>query len=154
MSTTPTRPLGELSTVITKGTTPTTLGRAFVDKGINFIKVETIDDDGFLLPEKLAKIDGDTHALLRRSQIEAGDILFSIAGAIGRAAMVDSNILPANTNQAVAIIRPDSRSIDLHYLYYYLRSPNFQRYSLGMVVQTAQANVSLSVLSTTATVSG
>ena len=34
-----------------------------------------------------------------------GDILFSIAGTLGRTAIVRANHLPANTNQALAIIR-------------------------------------------------
>jgi type I restriction enzyme S subunit len=42
---------------------------------------------------------------LRRSQLKYGDILFSIAGALGRTAFVIEEILPANTNQALAIIR-------------------------------------------------
>ena len=40
-----------------------------------------------------------------RSQLQAGDILFSIAGALGRTAVVTEEILPANTNQALAILR-------------------------------------------------
>ena len=36
--------MGELCTVITKGTTPTTLGFPFVDEGINFVKVESFID--------------------------------------------------------------------------------------------------------------
>ena len=38
--------LGELTQVITKGTTPTTIKRRFCDSGVNFIKVENISDDG------------------------------------------------------------------------------------------------------------
>ncbi len=36
--------LSEITTVITKGTTPTTYGYEFLDKGINFIKIESIND--------------------------------------------------------------------------------------------------------------
>lgn len=42
---------------------------------------------------------------LKRSQLMENDILFSIAGTLGRATIVKSDILPANTNQALAIIR-------------------------------------------------
>ena len=38
-------PLSELCHVVTKGTTPTTLGKPFVESGINFIKAESILDD-------------------------------------------------------------------------------------------------------------
>ena len=138
--------LGDVTSVITKGTTPTTLGKQFASEGINFIKVQSIDEQGDILDSKLAKIDDKTHELLKRSQLQENDILFSIAGAIGRAATVPKRFLPANTNQALAIIRPLDLSFT-PYLYQTLRSSEFLSYSLERVVQTAQANVSLSVLS-------
>ena len=138
--------LGDVTSVITKGTTPTSLGKQFTAEGVNFIKVQSIDEQGGILDGKLAKIDDETHALLKRSQLQENDILFSIAGAIGRVATVPKRLLPANTNQAVAIIRP-SGLLFAAYLYQTLRSSDFLNYSLERVVQTAQANVSLSVLS-------
>ena len=140
------KPLGNVTSVITKGTTPTTLGQQFVSEGINFVKVQSIDDQGDILDSKLAKIDDKTHELLKRSQLQENDILFSIAGAIGRVTTVPKRFLPANTNQALAIIRPSDSSFTA-YLYRTLRSSEFLNYSLERVVQTAQANVSLSVLS-------
>lgn len=139
-------PLGELASVVTKGTTPTTLGRPFVENGINFVKAESINADGGFIADKLAKIDSETHELLARSQLQPGDILFSIAGVIGRTGLVHQELLPANTNQAVAIIRLGSADVDRRFLFYQLRSDEFLQYSLGRVVQTAQANVSLGVL--------
>ena len=138
--------LSDVTSVITKGTTPTTLGKQFASEGINFIKVQSIDEQGDILDSRLAKIDDKTHELLKRSQLQENDILFSIAGAIGRVAAVPKRFLPANTNQALAIIRPSDLSFTA-YLYRTLRSPEFLNYSLERVVQTAQANVSLSVLS-------
>ncbi len=138
--------LGDVTSVITKGTTPTTLGKQFTSEGINFIKVQSIDEQGDILDSKLAKIDNKTHELLKRSQLQENDILFSIAGAIGRVATVPRRFLPANTNQALAIIRSSDLFVT-SYLYRTLRSWEFLNYSLERVVQTAQANVSLSVLS-------
>lgn len=101
----PIRKLGDLSDLITKGTTPTSVGHAFVSEGINFIKVESISSNGEFIESKLARISQDCHDSLRRSQLKSGDILFSIAGALGRTAFVNDDIVPANTNQALAIIR-------------------------------------------------
>lgn len=36
--------LGEIATVITKGTTPTSIGFDFAQTGINFIKIESINN--------------------------------------------------------------------------------------------------------------
>jgi len=91
--------------MITKGTTPTSIGYAFVPEGINFLKVESISENGQFLESKLARITPTCHRALKRSQLRLGDILFSIAGALGRTAFVTDEILPANTNQALAIIR-------------------------------------------------
>jgi type I restriction enzyme, S subunit len=101
----PIKKLGDLSDLVTKGTTPTSIGYEFVQDGINFVKVESISTTGQFISDKLAHITPECHAALKRSQIEAGDILFSIAGALGRAVFATDDILPANTNQALAIIR-------------------------------------------------
>lgn len=109
-------PLSELCHVVTKGTTPTTLGKPFVESGINFIKAESILDDHSIDKNKFAFIDEETNALLKRSIIHAGDVVFTIAGTLGRFALIDENILPANTNQAVAIIRADVEKVLPEYI--------------------------------------
>lgn len=97
--------LGDMCDVITKGTTPTSIGYKFSTEGINFVKVESITENGLFIRNKMANITEDCHNVLKRSQLQEGDILFSIAGALGRTAFVTKEILPANTNQALAIIR-------------------------------------------------
>jgi restriction endonuclease S subunit len=101
----PVKRLGDLTDLITKGTTPTSVGHGFVPTGINFIKIEAISGDGHFIKAKLAQITQGCHKALRRSQLKSGDIFFSIAGALGRTAFVTEDIIPANTNQALAIIR-------------------------------------------------
>ena len=113
--------LGELSHRVTKGTTPTTVGGRFTDRGIAFIKVESITDDGRVETDRVGYIDEETNDLLARSSLERGDVLFTIAGTIGRVGLVQEFVLPANTNQAVAIIRPDQSVVEPKYLYYSLR---------------------------------
>ena len=97
--------IGAISEVVTKGTTPTSIGFKFTENGVNFVKVETITKNGQFLSSKFGYIDENCHQSLKRSQLVSGDILFSIAGALGRTARVTHEILPANTNQALAIIR-------------------------------------------------
>jgi len=97
--------LDELSTVITKGTTPTSVGFRFINEGVNFVKIESISENGNFIPNKFAFISEEANEALKRSQLQEGDILFSIAGALGRTTIVTNDILPANTNQALSIIR-------------------------------------------------
>lgn len=74
--------------------------------------------------------------------------MFSIAGALGRVAIVSDEILPANTNQALAIIRlKKDLEIDLKYLFFYLNSNKIQTHISAINVQGAQANLSLQNIS-------
>ena len=130
--------------LITKGTTPTSLGKGFKEFGINFIKAESITNDGKFIPAAFAFIDEVTHELLKRSQLHYGDILFSIAGVLGRVAIVNNNILPANTNQALALIRLSNNSeIEKGFLMYLLKSEFVKEQIRRINVQAAQANFSL-----------
>src|SRR5690554_4472538 len=97
--------LGSLATQITKGTTPTTAGFQYQPDGVPFIKVENIIDGQVALKSVTQFISPEAHSSLKRSQFQVGDVLFSIAGTIGKTALVDVSDTPANTNQAVAIFR-------------------------------------------------
>ena len=135
--------LGDIATLITKGTTPTTVGFAFQDAGINFVKIESIDENGNFIPSKFDHISTDCHNKLKRSQLSENDILFSIAGAIGRTAIVTKDILPANTNQAVAIIRVPEGAINYSFLLYVLQSAAVLEQAEKRKQGVAQLNLSL-----------
>ena len=139
-------PLEQLCEVVTKGTTPTTMGKAFVSHGVNFIKAETITDSHTIDFERLAHIDNETDSMLKRSRIKKGDILFTIAGTLGRFALVDSDVLPANTNQAVAIIRPNQNKVSSEYLYSFLIANWHNDYYSKRIQQAVQANLSLTTI--------
>lgn len=139
-------PLSELCHVVTKGTTPTTLGKPFVESGINFIKAESILDDHSIDKSKFAFIDEETNALLKRSIIHAGDVVFTIAGTLGRFALIDENVLPANTNQAVAIIRADVEKVLPEYIYTCFVGEWHTDYYAKRVQQAVQANLSLTTI--------
>lgn len=139
-------PLIDLCSVITKGTTPTTLGKTFTEKGINFIKAESILDNHSFDIGKFTHIDEETNNILKRSIIQAGDIVFTIAGTLGRFAIVDENIIPANTNQAVAIIRVNKEIISPEYLYSFFIGNWHNDYYKKRVQQAVQANLSLTTI--------
>ena len=135
--------LSEIAELITKGTTPTTLGYEFQEEGVNFLKIECFDEKGGLVESKATHISNECHERLKRSQLKSGDILFSIAGVIGRVASVTEDMLPANTNQALAIIRISDEQVYLPYVKLILTSPivigQFERKKQGV----AQLNLSL-----------
>ena len=139
-------PLQDLCKVVTKGTTPTTLGKPFTTSGINFIKAESILDNHSIDTAKFAYIDEETNTMLKRSIIEPNDIVFTIAGTLGRFALIDESVLPANTNQAVAIIRPDENKLSASYLYSFFIGNWHNDYYAKRVQQAVQANLSLTTI--------
>ena len=63
----------DVKTLITKGTTPMTLGGSFTESGINFLKVENVDGSIFLDPRKFYHINSATHQKMKRSNVLEGD---------------------------------------------------------------------------------
>lgn len=78
--------------------------------------------------QNLNYIDEETHTgYLKRSILEADDVLITIAGTLGRTGIVKESDLPLNANQAVAIIRlVNATELDLKYLTYALNAPFIQ----------------------------
>jgi|LSQX01.3.fsa_nt_gb restriction endonuclease S subunit len=97
--------LGYLATTITKGSTPTTYGFDYLEEGIPFVKIENIDNDRINQKSIIQFISDGAHNFQKRSQLKEGDILFSIAGTIGKTCIVTKKDIPGNINQALAIIR-------------------------------------------------
>lgn len=139
--------LRDLCSVITKGTTPSTLGFEFVDNGINYIKSEQLVNSRNLDYSNKYFINDEAHSLLKRSQLYENDILISIAGAyLGKIAYITKNDLPANTNQAVGIIRVSNKEVNQLYLFYYLSSKKINNRICSYNSQSAQPNINLAQL--------
>ena len=138
--------ISNLCEVVTKGTTPTSIGGSFSSSGIPFYKVESISDSGQIIPGKCAFISEEVNNMLARSQINKGDILFSIAGTIGRVALMGIKDVPANTNQALAIVRAKKNLVSPDFLYLYLRDKERIELARSKTVQSVQANFSLGEL--------
>lgn len=136
----------EIASLITKGESPKWQGFSYCEQGARFITSENILAGSVNLnPSK--RIPLEFHAKLMRSQIHAGDLLVNIVGAsIGRAAVAPEGIGEANTNQAVAVIRPRKDIIDPRFLLEWFLSPFGQKIVAGQQVNTARANISLSDL--------
>ena len=136
--------LDSITTKITKGTTPTSVGCTFENSGVNFIKSESLGNSRSIDRSKFAFISEQTHEKLKRSQIEKNDILFSMAGMfLGKTGIVTDDLVPANTNQAVAIIRIDTEKANHEYVYYYLNQRSVVQAVNASSAQSAQPNINL-----------
>lgn len=134
--------LGNISSRITKGTTPSTLGGGFISSGVNFVKSEAVGHDGRIDKSTFVYIDEKIHEKLKRSQLQKDDILFSMAGIyLGKNAIVTEDILPANTNQALAIIRINQEFAFPQFVSYFLRQRKIIEHINNMSGQSAQPNI-------------
>ena len=57
--------LSEIAELVTKGTTPTTLGYEFQDTGVNFLKIECFSEKGDYIQNKATHISEECHEKLK-----------------------------------------------------------------------------------------
>jgi type I restriction enzyme, S subunit len=107
--------LGDMSEVISKGTTPTTLGYAFTTSGVPFLRAEDVDGGAVDVTQVAYHISKETHETLSRSQLRSGDLLITIAGTLGRVGYIPYDSPPLNCNQAVAFARLKPKTVDVEY---------------------------------------
>lgn len=92
----------DLIHLITKGETPLWRGDSYQITGIPFLKVQNVCIDG--IKGDLTFISEDIHKRMKRSQLKGGEILYTMAGSIGKAIILPQDFGEANINQAIAKI--------------------------------------------------
>jgi type I restriction enzyme S subunit len=138
-----TQRIEDLAILVTKGESPGWQGFDYQDEGPLFITSENVLF-GSYSPEPRKHIPEAFHRKLRRSAMQAGDVLFNLVGAsIGRGCVIPELGCEANTNQAVAVIRLDTDKVLPEYVLGYMLSPSGLKSILGTTVNTARANLSL-----------
>jgi len=133
--------IGSVSIVVTKGTTPTSIGFNFAKEGIPFLRVNNIQN-GKLISDDILFIDSETDKALARSRIQPGDVLISIAGTIGRTAVVPPSTPAMNCNQAVAIVRL-CEDIDPYYVNHWFNTDDAVKQITNSKVTATISNLSL-----------
>lgn len=134
--------LGEVCVKVTKGGTPTTYGYSFTESGVNFIKIENINNGKVNLKSIRNFISNEAHTYQKKSILEVNDLLFSIAGTIGEICLIKKEYLPANTNQALAILRGYDEFLTPQFLTFQLNS-SISQYVKSKARGGAMNNISL-----------
>ena len=134
--------LGELCHVVTKGTTPTSIGLEFASSGVPFLRIQNLKNRTVSLKDVLY-VSEETHQTLKRSIIKPKDFLITIAGTIGRVAIVPDDFPGCNCNQAVAILRFDYEKLNPQYLLHWLGTPDALGQISGKKVTATISNLSL-----------
>lgn len=141
------RKVGDVTHRVTKGDTPRKEAIQAApedDPLIPMLRVNAITETGEILRDKMQYIPESIHlGKSKRSILQENDILYTNAGTIGRVSLVQPRLLPANTNQAIAIVRPDTTKVPPAFLFMLLRQPEFQAELHCDIVQAVQANLAL-----------
>jgi len=100
----------------------------------------TLDEPRYLTEEQFASEN-------KRTQIASGDVLMTIVGTVGRAAVVDESLPSIVLQRSVAVLHPKKEICDSRYLMYALRSKRaaFEKEAHGV----AQKGIYLKQLSDT-----
>lgn len=139
--------LGNLSQLVTKGSSPKWQGIEYVDEedGVLFVTSENVGVNTLTKMDTPKFVQARFNEIEPRSVLKRGDILLNLVGAsIGRSAEFDRDDI-ANINQAVALIRPVSVNEFFlnRYALMFLNSPTGVDEMLGSRVVNAQPNISL-----------
>jgi|SRR5690625_1506661 len=93
------------------GKTPRGGSEVYSNEGVIFLRSQNVHNDGLRLDDVVYinnKIDED----MRSTRVYPGDVLLNITGAsIGRTCKVPKDLIKANVNQHVCIVRPNSENI-------------------------------------------
>ncbi len=112
---------------------PMLSSRNINDGKISFDNIRYISEEDFKIENK-------------RTQIENGDILLTIVGAIGRVAVVPDNIPPFTLQRSVAVLKPDVNIISSKYLESILNSITLQQIFNHIAHGVAQKGIYLNEL--------
>ena len=88
-----------------------------------YITVREIQNGQIVFLDNTDRVDDRALGLINnRSNLDAGDVLFSGTGTVGRTAVIKTKPLNWNIKEGVYVIKPDFSVIDSSYLSYLLNS--------------------------------
>lgn len=109
--------------------------------GVRYLSAKCVKDNHFVLADAL-QISEAQHSANPRTSLRADDVLLTTVGTIGNAAVVQSEIVPANSDRHLGIVRlRDDAPIDPYYLATFLNSSYGRFQSLREATGNVQLNL-------------
>ena len=137
--------LGNITSKMGSGSTPRGGQKAYVEKGIIFLRSQNVWNEGIKLDD-VAYISCDVHEKMSNTRVQPGDVLLNITGAsLGRTAIFPDEFVEANVNQHVTIIRLVELGMN-KFVHMGLMSPMVQKLVWGRQVGMAIEGLSKKVL--------
>lgn len=109
--------------------------------GVRYLSAKCVKDNTFALGDAL-KISDAQHAANPRTSLRENDVLITTVGTIGNAAVVQTDILPANSDRHLGIIRLNKDApVDSYYLSTFLNCEYGRFQSLREATGNVQLNL-------------
>ena len=93
----------------------------FVADGIKYLTAENVKQ-GYIDFTGVRYVGADDDRRNARARVQAGDVLISIKGTLGEVGVAEGQLLPANMNRDVAIIKPFRSAPSGYFISAFLRS--------------------------------
>jgi len=131
------------------------------DRGVNYPKSTDFLTEGYCLFlntgnvtkeginfDNTSFISENKDSILRKGKTQRGDIILTTRGTLGNVAFYDDNISYDNIriNSGMVIIRPDSEEYSSKFLYYVIKSDNFQKQISNSKSGSAQPQIPIGTL--------
>lgn len=113
----------------------------FIDNGIPFLSVDSIQNNKLLLGNRYISIE-DAKTYDKKCKPQYGDILMGKAASIGKIAIVDIKEY-FQIWSPLALIRPDNDKLFNKFLMYYLESSSGQEYIENFSTKNTQKNIAM-----------
>ncbi|WP_433687517.1 restriction endonuclease subunit S [Micromonospora carbonacea] len=112
------------------------------ESGIPVLSAQNVRDGRLDFNTDRYTNEGEYETFRSRLNVQAGDVLLTIVGSIGRAAVI-TEARPLVFQRSVAVIRPRPSKLDPRFLYHATQSRDFQRQLTQATNQSSQAGVYL-----------
>lgn len=112
------------------------------DHGIPVLSAQNVADGALSYATERFTSQAEFSAFEKRVSIKKNDVLLTIVGTIGRAAVVDV-VEPAVFQRSVAILRPTSEVLEARYFYHITQSPDFIEQARKFTKTSTQAGIYL-----------
>lgn len=110
------------------------------DKGPIYIGIDAITSDGKLNPSGFAHLSEEDYLIwTKRVTPQKDDIVFSYEATLGRYAIIPENFFGC-LGRRLAIIRNKSENINVRWLYYYFKSPEWTAFINRSIVKGSTVN--------------
>ena len=134
-----------ISQSVITGHTPSMKIERYYGGSIKFIKTDNLRENR-ITQNFTHYLSNEGNNTRKNSQLRKDDIITTIIGAtqdiVGRTSIIQEEILPANINQNIALIRPNNDKINSHFLNIYLNTWFGRNMLYFHSRQTGQVNLS------------